>query len=134
MPLVRISLSAGKPADYRRAIGDGIHQAMVETLAVPEHDRFQIFTEHDAGGKREGRVQRLDGHHAPRLIPGVPPALAIATSSFPSPLKSPTTDELGNDPVPYCVCRNCPARAISVPANRYIATARSACLDMNPPR
>ncbi len=30
MPLVRISLSAGKPADYRRAIGDGIHQAMVE--------------------------------------------------------------------------------------------------------
>ena len=50
MPLVRISLNAGKPADYRRAIGDGIHQAMIETLAVPEHDRFQIITEHDAGG------------------------------------------------------------------------------------
>jgi phenylpyruvate tautomerase PptA (4-oxalocrotonate tautomerase family) len=49
MPLVRISLFPGKPADYRRAIGDGIHQAMVETLAVPEHDRFQIITEHDAG-------------------------------------------------------------------------------------
>jgi 4-oxalocrotonate tautomerase len=50
MPLVRISLFAGKSADYRRTIGDGIHQAMVETLAVPEHDRFQIITEHDAGG------------------------------------------------------------------------------------
>ena len=50
MPLVRISLLAGKPAAYRRAIGDGIHQAMVETLAVPEHDRFQIITEHDARG------------------------------------------------------------------------------------
>jgi phenylpyruvate tautomerase PptA (4-oxalocrotonate tautomerase family) len=50
MPLVRISLLAGKPADYRRAIGDAIHQAMVETLAVPEHDRFQIITEHNAGG------------------------------------------------------------------------------------
>ena len=50
MPLVRIALSAGKPADYRRAIGDGIHQAMIEMLAVPEHDRFQIITEHDAGG------------------------------------------------------------------------------------
>jgi 4-oxalocrotonate tautomerase len=50
MPLVRISLLAGKPADYRRAIGNGIHQAMVETLAVPEHDRFQIITEHDASG------------------------------------------------------------------------------------
>ncbi|HEX5862801.1 MAG TPA: tautomerase family protein [Casimicrobiaceae bacterium] len=50
MPLVRISLLAGKPAAYGRAIGDGIHQAMVETLAVPEHDRFQIITEHDPGG------------------------------------------------------------------------------------
>jgi 4-oxalocrotonate tautomerase len=50
MPLVRISLLAGKPAPYRRAIGDGIHRAMVETLAVPEHDRFQIITEHEADG------------------------------------------------------------------------------------
>ena len=50
MPLVRISLLAGKPAQYRRALGDGLHQAMVETLAVPEHDRFQVITEHDAGG------------------------------------------------------------------------------------
>ncbi|HEV3241215.1 MAG TPA: tautomerase family protein [Casimicrobiaceae bacterium] len=50
MPLVRIALRAGKPANYRRAIGDGIHRAMIETLAVPEHDRFQIITEHDADG------------------------------------------------------------------------------------
>lgn len=50
MPLVRISLLAGKPAPYRRAIGDGIHRAMVETLAVPEHDRFQVITEHEADG------------------------------------------------------------------------------------
>jgi len=50
MPLVRISLLAGKSAQYRRAIGGGIHRAMVETLAVPEHDRFQIITEHDAEG------------------------------------------------------------------------------------
>jgi phenylpyruvate tautomerase PptA (4-oxalocrotonate tautomerase family) len=50
MPLVRISLRAGKPAQYRRAIGDGIHRAMVETLAVPEDDHFQIITEHAADG------------------------------------------------------------------------------------
>src|SRR5271169_4949154 len=50
MPLVRISLLAGKPAQYRRAIGEGIHRAMVETLAVPEHDRFQVITEHGADG------------------------------------------------------------------------------------
>ena len=50
MPLVRISLRTGKPAGYRRALGDGIHRAMVETLAVPEQDRFQIITEHEAEG------------------------------------------------------------------------------------
>ena len=50
MPLVRISLRAGKPAPYRRAIADGVHRAMVETLAVPEHDRFQIITEHEGEG------------------------------------------------------------------------------------
>jgi len=50
MPLVRIALRAGKSAEYRRAIADGIHRAMVETLAAPEHDRFQVVTEHDADG------------------------------------------------------------------------------------
>jgi phenylpyruvate tautomerase PptA (4-oxalocrotonate tautomerase family) len=46
MPLVRIDLRAGKPADYVRAIGDGVHRAMVECFSVPERDRFQIITEH----------------------------------------------------------------------------------------
>ena len=50
MPFVRISLHASKSADYRRAIADGIHQAMVETLGVPAQDRFQVVTEHDADG------------------------------------------------------------------------------------
>ena len=50
MPLVRISLRAGKSPEYRRAIADGIHRAMVETLAAPEHDRFQVVTEHNADG------------------------------------------------------------------------------------
>ena len=50
MPLVRISLHAGKSDEYRRAIADGIHRAMVETLAAPEHDRFQVVTEHGADG------------------------------------------------------------------------------------
>jgi phenylpyruvate tautomerase PptA (4-oxalocrotonate tautomerase family) len=50
MPLVRIALRAGKPREYRRAIADGIHRAMVEALAAPEQDRFQVVTEHDADG------------------------------------------------------------------------------------
>jgi 4-oxalocrotonate tautomerase len=50
MPLVRIALRAGKNESYRRAVGDAVHRAMVETIKVPEKDRFQIVTEHDAAG------------------------------------------------------------------------------------
>jgi len=32
MPLVRISLREGKTGEYKKAIADGIHQAMVERL------------------------------------------------------------------------------------------------------
>jgi 4-oxalocrotonate tautomerase len=48
MPLVRISLREGKSEAYRRAIGEGVHRAMVETINVPPHDRFQVITEHSA--------------------------------------------------------------------------------------
>lgn len=47
MPLVRISLLKGKPAAYRRKVGDAVHQALVETIDVPAKDRFQLITEHD---------------------------------------------------------------------------------------
>lgn len=50
MPLVRISLRAGKSQAHRTAIGDAVHRAMVETINVPAQDRFQIITEHDAAG------------------------------------------------------------------------------------
>ena len=46
MPLVRIALHEGKPATYRTAIGNAVHQAMVETINVPAQDRFQVITEH----------------------------------------------------------------------------------------
>jgi 4-oxalocrotonate tautomerase len=50
MPLVRIALRKGKSLEYRRAISDSIHRAMVETIKIPEQDRFQIVTEHDDAG------------------------------------------------------------------------------------
>jgi phenylpyruvate tautomerase PptA (4-oxalocrotonate tautomerase family) len=46
MPLVRISLVKGKPAELRRRIGDAVHQALVDTIQVPAADRFQLITEH----------------------------------------------------------------------------------------
>jgi phenylpyruvate tautomerase PptA (4-oxalocrotonate tautomerase family) len=50
VPLVRISLRQGTTPEYRKAIADGVHRAMLESLAVPVDDRFQVITEHDAGG------------------------------------------------------------------------------------
>jgi 4-oxalocrotonate tautomerase len=47
MPFVRVSLRRGKPATYRKAILEGLYQAMRETFNVPEGDRFMILTEHD---------------------------------------------------------------------------------------
>jgi 4-oxalocrotonate tautomerase len=46
MPLVRIFLREGKSEQYRRALADGVHQAMVEAIDAPAQDRFQIITEH----------------------------------------------------------------------------------------
>ena len=49
MPLVRIDLRAGKSAEYRKALGDGVHRAMMEAFAIPPDDHFQVITEHPAG-------------------------------------------------------------------------------------
>ena len=48
MPLARVSMRRGKPAIYRKAILDGLYQALRETFDVPEGDRFMVLTEHDA--------------------------------------------------------------------------------------
>ena len=54
MPLLHISLRAGKPEGYRQAIFDGLYRAMRETLNVPEDDQFMTITEHDAANFRYG--------------------------------------------------------------------------------
>ncbi len=46
MPLVRIAFRAGKTAQYRQAVADEVHRALVEVASVPELDRFQVLTEH----------------------------------------------------------------------------------------
>jgi 4-oxalocrotonate tautomerase len=47
MPLVRISLLAGKPESHKQKVSDAIHRALVETISIPAQDRFQIITEHN---------------------------------------------------------------------------------------
>jgi 4-oxalocrotonate tautomerase len=48
MPLVRISLIAGKPESHKRKVSEAVHRALVETISIPVQDRFQILTEHSA--------------------------------------------------------------------------------------
>ena len=48
MPLVRIELKRGKTADYRRALADGVYEAMREAIGIPDNDRFIVTNEHDA--------------------------------------------------------------------------------------
>ena len=50
MPIARVDLVQGKSADYRKAIGEVIYDAMIKTINVPKDDRFQVITEHPAGG------------------------------------------------------------------------------------
>ena len=45
MPLVRITMAEGKTAEYRKAIADGVHRALVATANVPADDRFQSVHE-----------------------------------------------------------------------------------------
>ncbi|MCI0467168.1 MAG: tautomerase family protein [Beijerinckiaceae bacterium] len=47
MPLTRVSLLKGKPPEYRKAIFDGLYQAMRDSFGVPEHDRFMLIEEYD---------------------------------------------------------------------------------------
>ena len=42
MPIVRITLAEGRAAVERRAIAEGVHQALVEAANVPADDRFQV--------------------------------------------------------------------------------------------
>lgn len=47
MPFVRIDLAKGKTASHRKAIGEIVYKAMIETINVPKDDKFQVITEHE---------------------------------------------------------------------------------------
>jgi len=48
MPLVRIAVHADTPPADRRAIADGVHQALIDTISIPAADRFQLISEYAA--------------------------------------------------------------------------------------
>jgi phenylpyruvate tautomerase PptA (4-oxalocrotonate tautomerase family) len=46
MPLVRIDLDESRNSQQRKAVSDGIHEAMISAFSIPSGDRFQIITPH----------------------------------------------------------------------------------------
>lgn len=54
MPLVHIDIRKGHSPEYKRAILDGVHAALVEAFKIPDDDRNQILREH-AAENLEGR-------------------------------------------------------------------------------
>lgn len=49
MPLVRIDVQTGRtPAELRR-LADVVQEVMLDVLAAPPRDRYQILTEHPLG-------------------------------------------------------------------------------------
>ena len=42
MPLVRIDLTQGKSAEYRRTLGDVVYEALVDVLKAPKGDHAQL--------------------------------------------------------------------------------------------
>jgi len=47
MPLVRIDLRRNPDPEFARRAGEEVYAAMRSTINVPEHDHFQVLTEHD---------------------------------------------------------------------------------------
>ena len=47
MPLVRISIREGKNPEYKRALMDGVHSALVDAFLIPDYDRHQQIFELD---------------------------------------------------------------------------------------
>ncbi|WP_153786491.1 tautomerase family protein [Pseudomonas sp. EMN2] len=65
MPLVRIDIRRHTDPEQVQLLGRIVYQAMRGTIGVPEHDNFQVLTEHDGNRMVNDPqylgIQRSDG-------------------------------------------------------------------------
>lgn len=45
MPLVRVDMLQGKTSEYKKAVLDCIHEGLMESIGIPDWDRFQRIVE-----------------------------------------------------------------------------------------
>jgi hypothetical protein len=48
MPLVRIDLMNKPDPSFGKQVGKVVYESMKSSIGVPDHDNFQVITEHDA--------------------------------------------------------------------------------------
>jgi phenylpyruvate tautomerase PptA (4-oxalocrotonate tautomerase family) len=48
MPLVRIDLMKKPDASFGQRVGQVVYESMKSSIGVPDHDNFQVISEHDA--------------------------------------------------------------------------------------
>ena len=79
MPLLHISLRAGKPEAYRQAIFDGLYRAMRETFNVPDDDQSMSIAAHAAALRIEHARDLLNGDR--QSVSEIAATLRFATPS-----------------------------------------------------
>ena len=68
MPFVRIHLMRGKPAEYRKALGEIVYQAMIDVINVPKDDKFQVISERAPEELNYNRADSRETGHAHRAF------------------------------------------------------------------
>lgn len=48
MPFTRVAVKKGTESEQKKAIAHGIHQAMVDSIGIPQDDFFQMLSEYDS--------------------------------------------------------------------------------------
>lgn len=65
MPLVRIDIKKNPDSSYAKRLGKVVYDSMKSAINVPDHDNFQVLTEHDDAhfvyDKEYLGIERTDG-------------------------------------------------------------------------
>jgi phenylpyruvate tautomerase PptA (4-oxalocrotonate tautomerase family) len=68
MPFQRIDLSTARSPEVRERVADAVHRALVETIAVPPDDRFQVVSVHPPDAVRFAPSYLGIPHQDPVLV------------------------------------------------------------------
>ncbi len=57
MPLVKIEIRKGKSKEHKKAILNCVHDALVETVKIPDYERFQRIYELDEDSLKRQKLK-----------------------------------------------------------------------------